>query len=158
MAATIRVLGQTIQIEKAFVSGKDRIAVNGQVVFEGKIRPQTPQRFTVGSCDYTVESRTVGGIAKAIVIHLQICEKGKVVHSGVYDQRGNQVNAEAYVKKMRAIQACALVGGVLGFVTMMVLNAATGVVPGGAIGGALRGGGGAGLGYAVGSLIFGRTS
>jgi hypothetical protein len=52
--------------------------------------------------------------------------------------------------------ACAIVGGVIGFATMMFLNMATGVVPGGAIGGAIGGGGGAALGYGLGFLIFGR--
>ena len=52
------------------------------------------------------------------------------------------------------ITACSVVFAVIGFVTMMVLNATTGVIPGGAIGGAIGGGGGAAIGQLVGKAIF----
>ena len=54
MATTVSTMGDTIKIDKTFVSGKDRIAVNGDVVFEGKAAAGTPQRIKVGAREYAI--------------------------------------------------------------------------------------------------------
>lgn len=156
MATTIQAIGDTIKIDKAFVSGKDRIAVNGQVAFEGKLNLATPQNFTAGSREYTIETQTVSKMTGAIAIHLQVHENGELLHSGIYDQFGKPVGDQSQAKAAGAIHACGMVGGIAGFATMMFLNIATGVVPGGAIGGAIGGGGGVMVGYGIGTLVFGR--
>ncbi len=155
MASKIQVLGDTIKIDKAFVSGKDRVSVNDEVVFEGKIGGGAPQNFSAGNREYAIESRTVSKMTGATAIHLRVYEKGELIHSGVYDQAGNPVQNERQARATGAIHVCTIVGGVIGFATMMVLNMATGVVPGGAIGGAIGGGGGAAVGYGIGCLVFG---
>jgi hypothetical protein len=79
MATTIQAIGDTIKIDKAFVSGQDRIAVNGQVAFEGKLNLATPQNFTAGSPEYTIEIQTVSKMTGAIAIHLQVHENGELL-------------------------------------------------------------------------------
>lgn len=154
MATKIQVMGDTVKIDKAFVSGKDRVAVNGEVVFEGKLGGETPQKFIAGNRGYKLRTRRVSAMTGAIAVHLQVYENKELIHSGVYDQAGKPVENEGQAKSTAALQVCGMVGGMIGFATMMILNAATGVVPGGAIGGALGGGIGGGLGYGLGSLIF----
>ena len=156
MATKFEVLGDTIKIDKAFVSGKDRVSVNGNVVFEGKLGGDTPQICTVGNREYGIRSRTVSKLTGATAIHVDVRENGELVHSAVYDQAGKSVESEGKAKATGAVNMCAIAGGVIGFATMMFLNLATGVVPGGAIGGAIGGGGGAMLGYAIGYLLFQR--
>jgi hypothetical protein len=155
MATTINVLGDTIKIDKAFVSGKDRVAVNGQVVFQGKLNSEPPPRFSAGKREYTVDTYIVGSLTNAIAIYVDIYEGGNLVHAGIYDEAGNPVKNPEQARRVGAIRACAAVGAMLGCFTMLVLNMKTGVVPGGMIGGAIGGGGGALLGYGLGSLIFG---
>ena len=48
MPTKIEAAGDTIKIDKAFVSGKDRVNVNGQVVFEGNIAPGSKHEFELG--------------------------------------------------------------------------------------------------------------
>ena len=156
MATKIQALGDTIKIDTAFVSGKDRVAVNGQVVFEGKLGAETLQKFSAGNRDYALEVKTLNSMTGAIAVHLQIHEEAKLVHSGIYNQEGKPVQNEGQAKKTGAIQACGIVGGIIGFATMMFLNMATRGVPGGAIGGAIGGGVGCAIGYGLGTLIFGR--
>jgi hypothetical protein len=155
MATIINVLGDTIKIDKAFVSGKDRVAVNDQVVFVGKLDSEPPPRFSAGKREYTVETYIVSSLTNATAIYVDIYENGNLVHSGIYDQAGNQVKHPGQASRIGAIQACASVGAALGVFTMLILNMKTGVVPGGMIGGAIGGGGGALLGYGLGHLLFG---
>jgi len=156
MAIKIQALGDTIKIDKAFVSGKDRVAVNGEVVFEGKLSADMPQKFTAGNREYAFESKVVNKMTSVIAVHLQIYENAELVHSGVYEQSGKPVQNEGEAKKNAAIRACGQVGGIIGIATMLFLNIATGVVPGGAVGGVIGCGVGFGLGFGLGSLIFGR--
>jgi hypothetical protein len=156
MAIKMQACGDTIRINKAFVSGKDRIAVNDNVVFEGKLSSGSPQKVSAGSREYSVESRRVGKMTGATAIHLEVYERGELIHAGVYDQNGKSVENEGQAKANGAMQTCAMIGAVAGFTTMMSLNMATGVVPGGAIGGAIGGGVGGMLGAGVGTLLFGK--
>lgn len=155
MAATIQAVGDTIKIDKAFLSGKDRVAVNGQVVFEGKIAPNSPQSFTTAEREYVLEVRTLSKMTGAVSYHLNVRERGETVHTGIYDQLGKPVASEGQAKTTGAMQACGVAGGIAGFALMMFLNMATGVVPGGAVGGAIGGGVGYAIGFAMGSLILG---
>jgi hypothetical protein len=154
MAAKIKALSDTIKIDKAFVSGKDRIAVNDAVVFEGKLAKGSPQTVSSGKREYSIESKVVGKFTGATAIHLQICEKGGLVHTGVYDQFGKPVGDEKQAKANAKVQACAALGAIVGFTTMMTLNMTTGVVPGGAIGGSIGGGVGGALGFGIGTALF----
>ena len=155
MATTINALGDTIKIDKAFVTGKDRVAVNGQVVFEGKLNTEPPPRFSAGKREYTVDTYIVGSLTNAVAIYVDIFEGDNLVHSGIYDEAGNPVKNPEEARKVGVIRACAAVGAALGCFAMLTLNMRTGVVPGGMIGGAIGGGGGALLGYGLGYLIFG---
>jgi hypothetical protein len=155
---TIKVLGDTITIDKTFVSGKDRIRVNGQEVFSGKLNKEKPQTFQAGRRQYTLETRTVSQWTGAVAYYLDIFEGDQQLHSGIYDQAGKPVRSEGQASATALIHGCGAVGGVIGFMTMMVLSHSTGVVPGGAIGGAIGGGGGYMLGYGLGTLLFGRRS
>ena len=160
MAIRIQVLEDTIKIDKAFVSGKDRVAVNDQVVFEGKLPPNTPLAFAVGNREYSFETRVVSRMTNALAIHLEIRETAELVHAGVYDQTGKRVNGDGGAKSTGAIQTCGMIGGLLGFAAMMYLGpAAVGGVAGDAVAGGIRGGIGGivgyGLGFGFGSMIFG---
>ena len=155
MATNITAHGDTLKIDKAFVSGKDRITVNGQVAFEGKLCRGTAQVFDSGSRKYTIESRIVSWMTGAQVFHLQVQENSQEVHTGIYDLAGKPLQNESQAKAGGAVQACGMVGMAVGLITMMFLNLTTGVVPGGAIGGAIGGGGGAAIGYGIGTLLFG---
>ncbi len=156
MATKIQAIGDTIKIGKTFVSGNDRITVNDEVVFEGKLDADDPETFTVGQRDYSIESRKVGQLTGAISIHLNIHENGELVHTGIYDQNGKSVKSEGQAKANGAIHICSMIGGVVGCTTMLVLNTTTGVVPGGAVGGGIGGGVGAVVGGGIGNLLFGR--
>lgn len=157
MGIKIHAQGDAITIGKAFVSGKDRITVNEEVMFEGKIEPDTPQRFSRGNRQYSIETRVISKLTGATVTLIQIAEESKVIHSCFYNINGQPVKSVAESKHTGALQICGVVGGVLGFATMMLLNilfgAAAGAV-GGALGGAIGGGVGYGVGYGIGSLFI----
>ena len=102
-----------------------------------------------------METYIVGSLTNAVAIYVDIFEGGNLVHSGIYDEAGNQVKNPGQAGRIGAIQACATLGAGLGTFTRLILNMKTGVVPGGLIGGAIGGGGGALLGYGLGTLIFG---
>jgi hypothetical protein len=155
---TINVLGDKITIDKTFVSGKDRIRVNGQEVFSGKLNKEKPQTFQAGRRQYTLETRIVSRWSGGVAYYLDIFEGDRQVHSGIYDQAGKPVKSEGQAGATAMIHGCGAAGGVIGFMTMMALNVSTGVVPGGAIGGAIGGGGGYMLGYGLGKLLFGRRA
>ena len=155
MATKIQVLDDTIKIDKTFTAGKDRVSINGETVFEGKMGTDSPQKFHSGNRDYAVEVKKVGKLG-ATAVHLQIHEDNELVHTGVYDQAGKPANGDGQVAKNGALHLCAMVGAFVGVATMLYLNGATGVVPGGAIGGAIGGGVGAMVGHGIGSLFIGR--
>jgi hypothetical protein len=154
--ATIKALGDTIKIDKTFVSGKDRIAVNGAVVFEGKANMPDPARITVGNREYVVGLEMVSKFAKINLVHLQIYENGNPVHTGVYDQAGKPVTNPGQAKSSAGVQFCGMIGAIVGVTVMLSLNHATHTVPGGAIGGAIGGGVGGAIGGAIGTLLFGQ--
>jgi hypothetical protein len=156
MPTSIQVLDDTIKIDKVFVSGKDRVAVNGQVVFEGKLAPSTPKTIAAGNREYVIETRLVSRMMGTTTVHLKVLENDQEVHSGLYDQTGKPLQNEQQAGSSSAIQACAVVGAVIGVAVMLSLNMTTGVVPGGAIGGAIGGGCGAALGQLVGTMLFKR--
>jgi hypothetical protein len=158
MATTIRVMGDTIKIDKRFVSGKDRIAVNGTVVFEGNAAISNPQRIKVGNREYAVQIETISKFGKVILVHLQIHENGRLVHAGIYNQVGKPVENREQAKSSAGVQMCAFIGATVGVAVMLGLNQATHTVPGGAIGGAIGGGLGAALGSGIGTLVFGTQS
>ncbi|WP_207396357.1 hypothetical protein [Bremerella alba] len=155
MATVIEAAGDKIKIDKGFVSGKDRISVNGEVVFEGKLTDDEPQNIYFGSREYTLRQSVVSRTTRATAIQLHIFENKTEVHSGLYDQHGKPVKDQAEAKSNGAVQVCGIAGGVIGVIVMLVLNRETGIVPGGAIGGAIGGGVGSAIGYGVGGLIFG---
>lgn len=155
MATKIQALDDSIKIDKAFASGKDRVSINGEKVFEGKLGTDSPQNFRFGNRDYSVEVRKVGKLG-ATAVHLQIYKDNELVHSGVYDQTGKPANGDSQVAQNGALYLCAMVGAFVGVTTMISLNIATGVVPGGAIGGAIGGGVGAAIGHGIGSSVIGR--
>ena len=154
MKIKIPTLNDTIKIDKSFVTGKDRIAINGNVVFEGKLSPNSTQKFDIGKRKYFVESKVVNKLTKTVAIHLVIYENAEVVHKGIYDQTGKLVEDEKDAKRNGVLQACGAAGAATGIITMMILNLLTGVVPGGAIGGGIGAGVGYGIGYAIGRLIL----
>lgn len=154
MATTIQASGDTIKIDKAFVSGKDRVAVNGDVVFEGKLRGEKPQQFVVGHRKYAIRTKLVSEVTGAIVVQLKIYEKTGAIHTGMYDQDGKPVGSEAEATTAPAIQTAGTLGAAIGVGTMLVLNLVTGSVPGGAIGGALGGALGGVIGSGVGYLLY----
>ncbi len=155
MATKIQVLDDTIKIDKTFTSAKDRVSINGETVFEGKMGIDSRQKLRVGDRDYAVEVRKVGKLG-ATAVHLQIHEDNELIHSGVYDQAGKPANGDGQVAKNGALHLCAVVGAFAGVAMMLYLNMATGVVPGGAIGGAIGGGVGAMIGHGIRSLFIGR--
>ncbi len=157
MATTINVLGDTIKIGKAFVSGKDRISVNGDIVFEGKVT-ESPEKIKVGDREYAVEIETVNKMAKMVLVNLQVYEKGVLVHSGLYDRTGKLVENEEKFRSAAGLQVFSMIGAAVGVALMLGFNRATGVVPGGAIGGAIGGGLGGIIGYGIGALLCGERS
>ena len=156
MATNILAGNDVIKIERAFVSGKERITINDELAFEGKIKPDQPIQMQVGSRTYIVETKIVSKFGKVTTINLQILEGGETIHAEKYDQLGKPVSV-AQARSAGAIQVCSLIGAAVGFATMMALSAATRAVPGGAIGGAIGGGGGSAIGYGIGWLLFRRS-
>ncbi|WP_442483565.1 hypothetical protein [Aeoliella sp. SH292] len=156
MATTIVADGDSIKIDKAFVSGKDRVSVNGKLAFEGKLNQGRAETFNAGTRTYAIESKVISKLTSAVAYYVQIHENGQQVHAGIYDHMGKPLANEGEVKTAGALQASAMVGMGVGVAIMMFLNAATGVVPGGAIGGAIGGGVGGAIGMGIGKLIFGK--
>ncbi len=161
MAATIQAGTDTIKIGKSFVSGKDYVTVNGEVVFEGKLVAGQPHRIAVGEREFVVKTEVASKLTGALTYHLQIYDApisagGTMLHQGIYNPYGKQAASARQAKTPAVLQACGHVGAMIGSTTMVVANLATGVVPGGAIGGAIGGGGGAFIGYGIGTLIFGK--
>lgn len=160
MATIIEALGDKIKIDKAFVSGKDRISVNDQVTFEGKLIDNEPVKFQAGSREYRVSRSVVSKMTSATATEVQVIENNEVIHSGIYDQQGKPVKDLAQAKSSGAVQACGMIGMAIGLGIMLTLGPESGIFPGGAIGGAISGaiGGGVGgaIGFGLGTAIFGR--
>jgi hypothetical protein len=157
MVTTILAHGDTIKIEKSIVTGKDRVAINGQAVFDGRLPQGALQEFTVGGRKYALSMAILSGWPQKVGYQIQVTENGAVVHAGLYNQAGQPVSDAARLKTKTngPVQVCTVIRGIGGFITMMALNQATGgAVPGGAIGGAIGGGGGALLGQGLGRLLF----
>jgi hypothetical protein len=152
MATTIRALGDTIKIDKAFVSGKDRISVNGEIAFEGKLHPEAPQRIALGNRHYTIETTVVSKLTSAISVRLEIDEGGEPMHSGLYDQMGNPVKNTSDAKSRAAMNASVFVGAIAGVVVVTSLE--TIGAPGGIVGGAIGGLCGGAIGYGMGYIMF----
>ena len=155
MATKIQAEGDTIKLSKTF-TGKDKIEINGEQVFEGKLVQGKPKTVHIGDRSYTVESQSSGKVVPIITYQLQIVEDEELIHREIYDIAGKRIKSEGALKTSGAIKACGFVGMIVGLTTMMTLNRTTGVVPGGAIGGAIGGGLGALLGQGFGLLIFGK--
>lgn len=158
MTMTINAAGDVIKIGKAFVSGKDRITVNGNVAFEKKLTPGRTERFTVGTRQYFVETRVISTLMGTTSTTIQIYEQDALIHSGIYDQTGKAVANQEEAKSTAAIGVCAMIGGLVGSMSMIFLNLSTGSVPGGAVGGGVGGAVGAMLGYGMGYLLFGSST
>lgn len=161
MPTIIRAGDDTIRIDRAFVSGKDRVKLNGQTVFEQRLGNKTPQQFSVGERVYVIEKEIVSKLSNAWIVHLQILERGELAHDAIYDQTGKEVSNTASAKSSAGIHLCSVIGGVIGIVALVAGNRAAGFLPldgalGGAVLGGLGGGLGAMLGHGVGLLIFGR--
>ena len=165
MAITIhlsenQLLGNTIHIDKVFTSGKDRISINGQVVFEDKLVEDSPYKFEIEDQTYFIRIRKVHKLAATTVIDVEVYRDGKLVQVGMYDKDGNLVKNESQAQTMKGHKACSMFGGVIGGITIFSLSRTIEILPGGALGGAISGviGGmiGTGIGYGFGLLIFGR--
>ena len=155
MATKIKAAGDEIKVDKAFVSGKDRIAINGEILFEGKLKDGEPETLTREIRQYVIVKRVTSMLAEMYSIELEISENGQLIHSGVYDKFGKSHASQADAKTSGAVAACGMVGGIIGVAVMLTLNATTGVVPGGAVGGGIGGGVGGALGAWIGQALFG---
>jgi hypothetical protein len=146
--------GDTFKFGRAFVSGKHRVWINGQKVFEGKLVYQQPQRIEVGQRQYVITPQMKSSVNDALeVFSVQIHEQGRLIHEGLYDQAGGSFASMQEAKTASNLQVCGIVGAALGLAAMMAGNIATGIIPGGAIGGAIGGGGGYLIGRGIGSLF-----
>ena len=157
MATKIKAAGDTIKISKTFVSGRDRLTINGEVVCND-LGIEEPETFAAGNRAYTVEINGVSKMTGAFSTHLKIHEDGQLLHSGIYDQHGKPVQSEREAKANGAVHYCCMIGAVIGCATMSALSFTTGVVPGGAIGGAIGGGVGGAIGVGIGKLLFSGSS
>lgn len=158
MATKINAAGDAIKVDKTFVSGKDRVTVNGTVVFEGKLQDGEAEKVVAGDREYVILKRVTSRLAELFSIELEVHEGGKLIHSGIYDKFGKSHANQADAKSSAAVTACGVVGAIIGFTVMMTLNMTTGVVPGGAIGGGIGGGVGGALGGLIGKALFGPKS
>jgi hypothetical protein len=130
----IRIWGDTLRIDKSFPLGIDRIALNGKVVFEGKLVPQEPCTFTVDSREYVI---TINGIGDGFrAIHLLIRKGNQLVHEGRYDGAGQNID---YAKAKARNNSYIMIGSIAISTAIITANATTRAVPGGAIGGAISG-------------------
>lgn len=142
-----------IVVGKNFVSGKDQIKINGEVVFLGNLEDRKPEACNHAHKRFDIETRKLSGIAGGRAIGVCVYEGDRLVHQAIYDQLGKAVQDANEAKSNTLVNACATGGGFLGCIIMITLNTATGVVPGGAIGGAIGGGCGGAIGYGIGKLL-----
>jgi len=145
--------GDRIEVGKAFVSGKDRITINGQVVFEGKLPEDYPMDFGLGDRRCQLTYHKVSTMLETRTIHVKVYEGDALVVDQLYDQNGQPVGSSSHAKANSVAQLCGMLGAGVGVAVIMSLNMATGSVPGGAIGGAIGGGLGAAVGYGIGKLL-----
>ncbi|MEM9346291.1 MAG: hypothetical protein AAGB26_06725 [Planctomycetota bacterium] len=157
MAAKIKFAsGDVIEVGKAFVSGKDRIKINGEVAFEGELPEDYPMEFTMRGQRCQITYRKLSKMLDTQTIRVKLYDGEQLVLDELYDQNGQPVDNSGEAKANSVAQACGIVGMVVGLSVMMGLNMTTqGAVPGGAIGGAIGGGVGGALGYGLGKLIAG---
>lgn len=158
---TIHALSDDITLEQSFVTGTDRITVNGELVFEGKRSRKEPQLFRAGDREYSVEEVTVGSFTGARVLRLRVQENGETVHEGTYDAAGKPVKPGEADDRAK-VMFCAMIGAVVGAAAISFLwsGGKGGGVISSALFGGIRGavGGFAGylLGFAGGHVVFGR--
>lgn len=157
MAAKIKFAnGDVIEVGKAFVSGKDRVRINGNVAFEGKLPEDYPMEFEIRGQRCRITYRKVSTMLETRTIQVELFDGDQLVFDEMYDQNGQPVGDSEEAKANSVAQVCAIVGMALGLGAMMALNMSTqGAVPGGAIGGAIGGGVGGAVGYGIGQLIAG---
>ena len=155
MAAKIEFAnGDVIEVGKAFVSGKDRVKINGVVAFEGKLPKDYPMEFKIRGQRCQITYRKVSTMLETHTIQIRLFEGDQVVFDEMYDQNGQPVGGSGEAKANSVTQVCGIVGIALGVGVMMALNMSTqGAVPGGAVGGAIGGGLGGAIGYGLGKLI-----
>ncbi len=156
MSTTIKVIGDTIKVEKTFLSGKDRVAVNGTIVFKGNATLPNTAEIKAGGREYKVGIERIGWYVKTFVVHLEILDNGRLLHSGNYDPIGKSVENAEQARSSAGVQTCAFIGGTVGVAVMIGLNSVGHAAPGGAIGGAVGGGIGAAIGFGIGELLYGK--
>jgi hypothetical protein len=157
MATKIKAANFNIVIDRIFVSGKDRVAINGEVVFEGKLNETPAIGHTFGNADISIRPEVVSKFTGATIFHIVVQENGAPIHTGPYDQLGKPVGGSGDTKRNQITQLCGTIGTVIGAMTLVIMGQASGIVPRGVLGSALAGGFGgalgAGVGYAIAALV-----
>jgi len=122
MATVINALEDQIKIGQGFVSGKDQISVNDQVVFEGKLGEFKSQKVEAGNRTYEIRQEVTNATTRATAIHLHIYENEEEVHSGFYDQKGQRISDPSKAGSPQAARTCAKVGAAFGIVFALGLS------------------------------------
>jgi len=156
MAILIKALGEKIKIDTTFLLGADRITVNGQEGFVGKLKNGQPQRFKIRTREYeicrTIVNRWSGGLR---AIDLSIYERDQLVFKKVYDEKGRQIESHDALKTRAGTFVFSFLGAVVGVVAMFVLFFQTGKIPSGYLCGSIGGLVGGIVGHWLGAGIFG---
>jgi hypothetical protein len=155
MYIKIEVHGDKIKFGKTFM-GANRIFINGDLVFEGKLTPDKTEKITVENREYVIKPKSYGKSKWPSVISIEVFEDSELIHSQMYDKNSAPVEDVEQARENGAIQICGVIFAGIGYIVIMGLHKSTGAVPGGAIGGALGGGLGGAIGYGIGKLFFGR--
>ena len=130
MAWKIEALGDSIEIGRAFVSGKDQIKINGEVVFEGKLLKNPPESIHAGEREYKIRCVVVSNWSGAALTEVKILENSKVIHSDVYDSEGNLATTLEEVKSTAGINMGIYIGGIVGSALPLAVSIAQGAMVG----------------------------
>lgn len=156
MGILIKAIGDKIRIGTTFLLGADRITVNDQEGFVGRLKNGVPVKFSIRTREYevcrTMVNRLAGGLR---AIDVRIYERGAVVFAGVYDDKGRQIESHDALKTRAGTHVFCLLGAVAGGVAMFVLFFQTGKIPSGYLCGSIGGMVGGTVGYWLGAGIFG---
>jgi hypothetical protein len=91
---------QTIRLDRAPLSGADRISINHQVVFEGQLVEDTPYKFDFDNRVYFIRVRKAHKASAVKVIDVEICRNDKLVHVGIYNEEGKLVKSIKHAQSL----------------------------------------------------------
>lgn len=163
MPFEVEAIGHSIALKELFISGKTRVTIDDEVIYEDKMSPRQSVELTQGNRHYSLTKIILNPISQIVAIEIQIKEDDDLLYHETHLQKtGELIGDLQQSKKNNAVSSYAMIGAIIFVALGIPLSKLIPGMPGGAIGGgivgAIAGGIGAAIGFAIGSAIHGQRS